>query len=250
MILNVIEAGEGPPLVLLHGLFGQARNFGAVQKALAAERRVLALDLRNHGASPHDATMDYATMAADVAETLAARGIAAADILGHSMGGKAAMALALLHPATVSRLIVADIAPVPYPPTLGAYADAMLAIPPSATRAEADAALVPAVEKPSIRAFLLSNRRPDGTWRLGLAEIAAAMPAIQGWDLPPAPPYAGRTLFVCGDRSDYVGQDHRDACRALFPQARFATIRDARHWVHADQPAAFVEVVRGFLGAP
>ncbi|WP_376100488.1 alpha/beta fold hydrolase [Roseomonas sp. CCTCC AB2023176] len=234
-------------MVLLHGLFGQARNFGAIQKALAAERRVIALDLRNHGSSPHDARMDYPAMAADVAETLAARGIGAADVLGHSMGGKVAMALALTRPEVVSRLVVADIAPVAYPPTLGAYAEAMLRVPSGATRAEADAVLAEAVEKPSIRAFLLSNRLSDGSWRLGLAEVAVAMPAIQGWDLNRAPRYEGRTLFVCGDRSEYVGHEHREACRALFPNARFTTIRDAGHWVHADQPAAFVEVVRGFL---
>lgn len=249
MILHAVEAGEGPPLLLLHGLFGQARNFGAVQRALAADRRVLALDLRNHGASPHDPRMDYPAMAADVAETLAARGIAAADAVGHSMGGKVAMALALLHPALVPRLIVSDIAPVPYPPTFGPYAEAMLRVPAGATRAGADAALAATVADPSVRAFLLSNRRPDGTWRLGLAGIVAAMPAIVGWDVPPMAPYRGRTLFVRGERSDYVADAHRDACRALFPAARFATIRDAGHWVHADQPAAFVEVVRGFLGA-
>ncbi len=247
MILHGIEAGEGPPLVLLHGLFGAARNFGAIQKALAAERRVIALDLRNHGASAHDARVDYPTMAADVAETLRARGITSADVMGHSMGGKVAMALALARPEVVSRLVVGDIAPVAYPPTLGAYAEAMLDVPPGTSRAEADAVLAGAVPSRSIRAFLLSNRLPDASgWRIGLSEIAAAMPAIQAWDVTAAP-YTGRTLFIRGDRSDYVAPEHRDDCRALFPAARFITIRDAGHWVHADQPAAFVDVLRGFL---
>src|SRR3954454_798882 len=119
MRLNIVEVGQGNgrPLVLLHGLFGQASNFGAAQKVLAAQgRRVLALDLRNHGASPHAASMSYAEMAGDVAATLEAAGAVPADVLGHSMGGKVAMMLALTRPELVSRLVVADIAPVSYPP--------------------------------------------------------------------------------------------------------------------------------------
>jgi pimeloyl-ACP methyl ester carboxylesterase len=143
MRLNVIEAGQGPPLVLLHGLFGSARNWGAVQKALATDYRVVALDLRNHGASPHAPDMDYAAQAADVAETLAALGIKRAVVLGHSMGGKAAMMLALTRPELIERLIIADIAPRPYAPALRAVVAAMQALPLHAglTRQEADQAL-------------------------------------------------------------------------------------------------------------
>jgi pimeloyl-ACP methyl ester carboxylesterase len=147
MRLHVIEAGQGAPLVLLHGLFGSARNWGAVQKALAAEYRVVALDLRNHGASPHAPDMDYAAQAADVAETLAALGIDRAVVLGHSMGGKVAMMLALMQPELIERLIIADIAPRPYPPALRAVVAAMQAVPLNAalTRPEADQALRAAV---------------------------------------------------------------------------------------------------------
>ncbi|WP_131829661.1 alpha/beta fold hydrolase, partial [Teichococcus deserti] len=131
MQLRAVEMGEGRPLILLHGLFGQAQNFAAVQKTLAANgRRVIALDLRNHGQSPHDAVMDYPVMAADVAETLAALlGDQPVDLLGHSMGGKVAMTLALSQPARIARLVVADIAPVDYPPAFRPYAAAMQAIP-------------------------------------------------------------------------------------------------------------------------
>ncbi|MGH7155592.1 MAG: alpha/beta fold hydrolase, partial [Acetobacteraceae bacterium] len=122
MILNAVTTGVGPDLVLLHGLFGSARNFGTVQRALAARFRVTTLDLRNHGTSPHAAGMDYGMMAADVLETLEAAAMLPASILGHSMGGKVAMRLALERPEAVSALIVADIAPVPYPPHFRDYA--------------------------------------------------------------------------------------------------------------------------------
>src|SRR4051794_16737436 len=114
MILNATEAGSGPPILLLHGLFGAGRNFGAVQRALAPHFRVIALDMRNHGDSPHGAGMRYPTLAEDIRETLAALGVAQAAVIGHSMGGKAAMALALLYPAVAGRLMVSDIAPVIY----------------------------------------------------------------------------------------------------------------------------------------
>ncbi len=174
MMLHAIEAGDGdPPLVLLHGLFGSARNFGTVQRALARHRRTIALDLRNHGASAHAADMRYATMAADVLETLDRLGALPATLLGHSMGGKAAMRAALTEPGAVARLIVADIAPVPYPPHLRAIAETMAALPltPGMTRAQADAALAGAVPDAGMRAFLLQNLRSGATpaWRIGIA---------------------------------------------------------------------------------
>src|ERR1700727_2283800 len=129
MILNAIEAGAGPPVVLLHGLFGAARNFGSVQRALAGQFRVIALDMRNHGDSPHAADMRYPTQAGDVRETLAALGIGSAAVIGHSMGGKAAMAMALRWPEMVGRVLVSDIAPVAYEHGNGAIAAAMAAIP-------------------------------------------------------------------------------------------------------------------------
>src|SRR5690349_17265545 len=186
MRLNAVEAGEGAPLVLLHGLFGASGNWGAIQKRLAAARRVIAMDLRNHGASGRDPVMDYPALAADVAETLQALGAAPAAVLGHSMGGKVAMALALTRPGLVERLVVADIAPVTYPPALRGYVAAMQALPlhPGLTRREADAALAEAVPEPGIRAFLLQNLRFGAGapgWRLGLAELAAAMPVIEGF---------------------------------------------------------------------
>jgi len=251
MILHSVEVGEGPRLVLLHGLFGSARNFGAVQRALAARHRVIALDLRNHGASPHAAAMDYAVMAADVIETLARNDALPAVVLGHSMGGKVAMRMALERPDTVCALIVADIAPVPYPPHFCEYAEAMLAVPPGSTRAAADARLASAVADRAIRGFLLQNLQPAAArpWRIGLAEIAAALPAIGDWDDRAGGTFRGPTLFIAGEYSDYIRAEHRKPIRARFPSARFVTLRGAGHWLHADKPSAFMAVVEGFLAA-
>ncbi len=259
MILHAIETGpatipDGPPLVLLHGLFGQARNFGQIQRALAQRWRVIALDLRNHGASPHAPDMRYATMAEDVLETLDALGAAPAVLIGHSMGGKVAMRAALSRPAAVARLLVADIAPVVYPPHNYPIVAAMRAIPlqNELTRAAADAALAGAVPEASVRAFLLQNLRLGAPpiWRIGLAEIDAAMADIEGWDGGEATVYAGRTLFVAGENSDYIRADARPTIRALFPAARFVTVKRAGHWLHADNPAGFLAVVEAFLSAP
>ena len=250
MILNAIQSGEGPPVVLLHGLFGAARNFGAVQRALSPRFRVIALDMPNHGDSPHDADMRYAAQAADVGETLQALGIGRAAVVGHSMGGKAAMAMALTDPNRVARLLVSDIAPVPYEHGNIGIAEAMQAIvlTPSLTRQDADAVLKAAVPRPDVRAFLLQNLR-FGTsphWRIGLPEIAAAIPDLEGWtELPGS--YDGPTLFVSGAESDYVLSEHRPVIKASFPAARFVAVKHAGHWVHADNPAGFGSVLEAFL---
>ena len=247
MRLAVHAAGEGPPVVLLHGLFGSARNLGALQRALAEQFRVVSLDLRNHGDSPHDPVMDYAAMAADVLETLEAEGVPQAAVLGHSMGGKVAMKLALHAPGAVRRLVVADIAPVSYPSHFGAYVAAMLAVPAGFSRPEADAALMEAIPDKAIRSFLLHNFRSGAGWRVGLKEIAAALPLIEAWGDDGTQPYAGPALFVTGARSDYVQEKDRPAIRRLFPAARFVAIREAGHWLHAEQPAAFNATVAAFL---
>ena len=250
MILNAIQAGEGPVVVLLHGLFGAARNFGSIQRALSSQYRVIALDMRNHGDSPHASGMRYPTQAADVRETLLSLRIGQAAVVGHSMGGKAAMALALQWPDLVGRLLVSDIAPVPYEHGNNTIAAAMAAIPltPTLTRHDADAALQDAVPRADIRAFLLQNLRfgASAHWRIGLQEIAAAVPDLEGWtDLPGT--YLGPSLFVTGAYSDYVRPEHRPIIRSQFPAARFVAVKQAGHWVHADNPAGFLSVLEAFL---
>jgi pimeloyl-ACP methyl ester carboxylesterase len=254
MRLQALEAGQGKPLVLLHGLFGSARNWGAVQKALAAEYRVVALDLRNHGASPHAHGMGYATQAEDVAETLAALGIENAALLGHSMGGKVAMMLAVTRPDLVERLIVADIAPRPYPPALRATVGAMQAVPLHAglTRQEADQALRAAVPEAPIRSFLLQNLRFEAAppaWRIGLTEIAAAMPEIEAFAPPPGARFFGPALAMAGALSPYIRAEDHAGFRALFPRIAFASIPRAGHWLHAENPEGFLVTLKTFLAA-
>ncbi len=252
MMLHAIEAGHGePPLVLLHGLFGSARNFGLVQRELARGRRTVALDLRNHGTSPHDANMHYADMAADVMQTLDRMSALPAMLLGHSMGGKVAMQAALTHPESVARLIVADIAPVSYPPHYRDIANGMVALSlvPGMTRAEADAALIQSVPDAAMRAFLLQNLQLGATpaWRIGLGEIVAAFAEIEDWDATADARYGGPTLFVSGATSNYIKPEHRPIIRSWFPSARFVTLKNAGHWLHADNPSGFIAVVEAFL---
>ena len=253
MILASVEAGAGPApsLVLLHGLFGQARNFATVQRRLAERRHVVALDLRNHGASPHAAGMAYATLADDVAETLGKLGLGRSDIVGHSMGGKTAMALALTRPELVRRLVVVDIAPVAYSHANAALVGALRALPFDApmTRGQADRALAGAIPDAVIRGFLLQNFVPGErpAWRCGLAEIADAIPQIEGWDFTASSCFDGETLLIRGGVSDYVGDAEERQFRTTFPRGRIETVPDAAHWVHADAPERFVSLVAEFL---
>jgi len=262
VILHAIEAGaqsgKGAPVVLLHGLFGAAANFGAIQRQLASTppsgTRVIAFDLRNHGLSPHDPAMPYGAMAADVLDSLMQLGAPQATLIGHSMGGKVAMHAALLRPDRVSHLVVADIAPVRYAPAFRGFVDAMLAVTlaPGLRRAAADAALASAVQDARVRGFLLQNLQfgPAPEWRIGLHEIAANLSVIEGWDPPAGTHYAGPTLVLRGERSDYVRPEHRPAIRELFPAARFTSLKGAGHWLHADAPDAFVAVLQAFLDRP
>jgi pimeloyl-ACP methyl ester carboxylesterase len=255
MILRTIERGAGAPaLAMTHGLFGRATNLATVQKRLAEHRRVLTLDLRNHGSSPHADGMTYPAMADDVVETLAALGAAHGtapwDLLGHSMGGKVAMTVALRHPATIRKLIVADIAPVRYRSEFTDYIAAMrgMRLFPGMTRADADAALATTIPEPAIRGFLAQNliTGPDPRWTVGLEEIAAGLDDILDWPATDAV-FAGPVLFLTGGSSRYVRPEHHAAITALFPAVRFATLPTAGHWLHADDPEGFIAAVDEFL---
>ena len=251
MILNTVETGEGPALVMLHGLMGAAQNFGGLAKRLGQTHRVLAMDARNHGASPHAPGMDYTALAADVAETMAARGLDRAAVLGHSMGGKIAMMLALTQPELVERLVVADISPVRYAAPSRAYVEAMQAmvLAPGITRRDAMAALLPAVPEEGIRGFLLQNLVFDGDvprWRVALDWIAAGMDAIEDFAPPAGARYDGPALFIRGTRSDYVRPDYMPAIAGFFPHAQHAAV-EAAHWVHSENPHAFLAALEPFL---
>ena len=253
-MLHISRHGDGPatPLLIAHGLFGSARNWGAIARALADRGPVLAVDMRNHGQSPHHPQHGYADLAADLAEVVAAEA-GQADILGHSMGGKAAMTLALTRPQLVRRLIVADIAPVAYGHSQQGLIDAMRGLDRDglASRTEADRRLATAVADPGVRAFLLQSldlkARPP-RWRLNLAALAANMDAILGWPDTDAQ-FEGASLFLAGGASDYIHRDHRPAILARFPAARIARVPGAGHWLHADRPEAVAATVRAFLDA-
>lgn len=241
-----------PPLIIVHGLFGSARNWGVVARRLSETRTVIAVDMRNHGASPWLPTQSYGDMAADLAEVIAAN-CGLADVLGHSMGGKAAMVLALTRPDLVRRLVVADIAPVAYGHDRTNHIAAMLGLDLAGltSRGEADRRLAAAEPDPGLRAFLLQSldlRADPPRWRLNLAVLAAEMANIVGWPAINAS-YPAPALFLTGADSDYVRREHHAVIRRLFPAARFARINGSGHWLHADKPREFEETVRLFLDA-
>jgi esterase len=252
MELPVTSYGEsGTPVVVMHGLFGSGRNWMTAARRLADSHRVFAFDLRNHGSSPHVPTMSYPEMAEDVRETIAGLGVGPVALVGHSMGGKTAMLTALTHHEVVERLIVVDAAPVAYPPAFVEYAKAMRSADLSNVkrRADVDAQLVDAVESPGTRAFLLQNLILDDSgarWRPNLEVIEAALPAISGWpDITGT--YTGPTLFIYGGKSDYVLSDHRPTIQSYFPQAQYAEIPEAGHWVHAERLDDFLTTLTPFL---
>lgn len=249
-------SGAAPALVVCHGLLGSGRNWGSLARRMGRRRRVIVVDMRNHGDSPWDDRCDYPAMAQDIAETVEAEAGGRADLLGHSMGGKAAMALALSRPQAIRRLVVADIAPVAYAHSHADVIAAMAGLDLSAVtrRAEADAALEAGVPDPAMRAFVAHNlafEAAGARWRPNLAALGAAMADLVGF--PPGPwpaaPFTGPALFLRGGRSDYVTDAMRPTIAALFPAARVETVEGAGHWLHAEAPHAFLEAVEAFLDA-
>lgn len=254
--LHTTSYGDhGSRVVFCHGLFGQGRNWTQHAKALAADHRVLLVDMPDHGRSPWSERFDFLRAADQVAELLSADDPVA--LVGHSMGGKTAMVLALRHPELVERLCVVDVAPVAYRHAsefLG-YIDAMLAIDLASLteRSEADAALREAVPNDVVRGFLLQNLRrgDDGWfWQPNLRLLRDDIDAIGGWPgdrLAGAAPYGGPVLWIGGAKSRYVQDDHAAAMEGYFPRVRRVTVKDAGHWVHSEQPQVFLEVLRRFV---
>ncbi|NJS40136.1 MAG: alpha/beta fold hydrolase [Rhodobacteraceae bacterium] len=245
-------AASQPTLIIAHGLYGSGRNWGVIARRLADRRNVIAVDMRNHGDSPRTASHGYPEMAADLAEVIGTLG-APVDLLGHSMGGKAAMQLALTQGALIRRMVVADIAPVAYSHDQTRHVDAMAAIDLGqiTTRAEADTALSANVDDPALRAFFLQSldlKAQPPRWKLNLPVLKAEMAKIVGW-----PGTQGQfdhpTLFLTGAESHYVRPEHHEEIRSLFSKARFAKIPGAGHWLHAEKPREFEDTVRVFLEA-
>ena len=248
----------GPRVVFLHGLFGQGRNWTTVAKALADQAQVLLVDLPNHGRSAWTESFSYPDMAARVADLLRRTGGGEAyAVVGHSMGGKVAMTLALHHPEIVARLAVVDVSPVPTAEVshFARYVEGMRSLDLAALsdRTAADQHLRPYVPDPGIRSFLLQNLRRDpgrdGGWRwqMNLALLADQLDTVGSWTDPAAAPYPGPVLWLAGARSGYVRPDYAPAMRALFPRVQLVTVKDAGHWLHSDQPDVFLAVIRRFL---
>lgn len=251
-MLHYIEHGnrtDKPGLLIAHGLYGSGRNWGVIAKRLSDERKVVAVDMRNHGASHWFETHTYHDLAADLAEVLEYLE-GPFDVLGHSMGGKAAMTLALTSPEHVNRLIVADIAPVSYTHTQIRYIEAMKAVDLSRIerRSDAKALLAPHLDDPELVSFFLQSLDvKNRKWTLNLDTLAAEMAHILGFP-EMSGSYEGDTLFLSGAKSDYVTREHRPIIKALFPRARFARIPGAGHWLHAEKPREFEAAVRTWLG--
>jgi esterase len=241
-------SGE-PPIVLLHGMLGSSRNWQTAGRALAEGRRVYALDLRNHGLSPHVGLMTYPLMVADVLAWMDAHGVGAAELVGHSMGGKVAMLLACRHPGRVARLVVVDIAPRDYswPERRQEFA-AMneLKLAGLGSRAEAEARLEARVPGWADRKFLTTNleRTPDGwKWQVNLPALTAALGELEKNPLVPGDRYPGPALFIAGERSRYIRPEDRAAILAHFPSARIEVIAGSGHTPHIEAREAFVRAL-------
>jgi len=255
-VLHTTEIGDsGRWVVFLHGLFGQGRNFTQVAKALVPDLRSVLVDLPNHGRSDWLETTDYDVVADAVADVVRDRyaGEEPVHLVGHSMGGKVAMVLALRHPELVDRLVVADIAPE-VSEGAGEFEHlldslAALDLPAIERRADADLALAEGIDDERVRGFLLQNLRsgPDGfTWQANLDLLRAELSTIG--DFPDIrSTFDHPVLWVAGEHSDYIRPDHDARMRELFPRTRLVTIKGAGHWVHSEQPESFVSALRVFL---
>jgi len=250
-LLNFIDHSgpdDQPPLLIAHGLFGSARNWGVIAKRLTNTRRVVVVDHRNHGSSSWFDSHSYHDLAKDLEEVIAHVG-APCDVMGHSMGGKAAMVLALLRSELVASLCIADIAPVVYEHDQIQFIKAMKAVDFTTVKNRSDvrAQLCEKVDDVGLQNFFVQSvdfehRR----WRLNLDVLEDAMPKILGFPKVDGT-YNGKTLFLSGGNSNYVLPEMRGYIKTLFPAAVFAKIPGVGHWIHAERPRAFEEVLRMFF---
>jgi pimeloyl-ACP methyl ester carboxylesterase len=247
--------GRGRPVVLLHGLFGSGRNWFTIARQLAADYAFHLVDLRNHGRSPHAPTMTYTDMVADVRALMARHGLDDVILVGHSMGGKAAMTLALTDPRGIARLINIDIAPVAYPDRFAELIAALRALDVDGIRrrAEAERALTAVIPDQAVRLFILQNlvfRDGRAEWRLNLPVLERDMPHILGpLPIPDRARFHGPTWFIRGELSDRVTDRHLVVIETLFADYRIETVAGGGHWPHAEAPGAFMAAFARALGA-
>jgi len=244
--------GEGEPILVLHGLFGMLDNWKTFARTLSEDYRVILVDQRNHGRSFHHDEMNYPTMAGDVKHLMDVLSLDRAHILGHSMGGKTAMEFAKTYPASIHKLIVADIGPQAYPAGHGFIFDALksISVDQLESRSDAQQQLAKGVGDKGIQLFLLKNlkRNSDGSysWRMNLSAIEAHYEEIlSGIEIET--PIQTPTLFINGTQSKYIRSEDKQRIRNKFAQVEFQKI-DAGHWVHAEAPEAFFQIVKEYLG--
>ena len=251
MILQYQEYGNGQPLVVLHGLLGSLDNWHTLSSTLAGSFRVLAVDQRNHGRSPHSDLFTYDTMAEDLAELLEHLKIPSVHLLGHSMGGKTAMQFALSYPNRVDKLIVVDIAPREYPRLHDEILDALDSVNLGAatSRQQVDDELSERIPGYAVRQFLMKNLTRDSTgafkWKADLHAIRRNYAEIAR-EITSELPFSGPTMFVKADRVDYVLNSDVSIIKKLFPNAQIVGV-NAGHWIHAEAPTVFADIVMNFL---
>nr|WP_279008963.1 alpha/beta fold hydrolase [Aeromonas jandaei] len=250
--MNFKEQGQGPAVILIHGLFGSLDNLGLLARALGEHYRVISVDLRNHGTSFRRDDMSYPAQAADILALMDHLGLDQAAIVGHSMGGKVGMQLAKLAPARVSRLVVADMAPVAYPHSrhqnVFAGLNATLAAQPQ-SRSDAERILAEHIEIAGVRQFLLKSfaKGDDGwQWRFNVPALEENYANIMGWPEDERR-FEGPVLFIKGGDSDYMQPQYSEAALAQFPAAKVRVIAGTGHWLHAEKPMLFNKLVVDFL---
>ena len=249
-MLNYMTFGDEkfPPVMIVHGLYGSGKNWGVIAKRLSDQFFVITVDLRNHGDSPWLDTHNYHVMADDLVEVINSLNIKP-NVIGHSMGGKAAMVLALKHPNLVRNLIIADIAPVKYEHDQSQFIEAMQKVDLSKVEKRSDAtlALSKFVEDKSLQNFFTQSLDIKAKrWKLNLKVLRSEMSEILSFPKIESE-FSGHSLFLKGEKSDYIKSEHRKLIKSLFTKARFATFKEAGHWLHAEKPREFESAARLFF---
>ena len=251
MKLNFKKVGEGDPIVILHGLFGSLDNWLGLAKKLGEHFEVFIVDARNHGQSPHNSAFNYDVMADDLYEFLMYNNIIDPIVLGHSMGGKTAMQFAMNYPNQLNQLIVVDIAPKAYPVHHSGILEGMLSLDldTTNTRKAADEQLSKYVDDLSTRQFLLKNlywiKKGNLAWRFNLPIINNNIEII-GKGLENIEPFGKPTLFIRGEKSNYITKNDFESIANIFPSSKIITMNTG-HWVHAENPSEFLQIVDSFL---
>jgi pimeloyl-ACP methyl ester carboxylesterase len=255
MNLYFRQFGQGQPVIILHGLFGQSDNWVTIGRRIADRFSVFIPDLRNHGQSPHAEMHSYPAMVDDLVEFIEEHAIENPILIGHSMGGKVAMAHALEHPSDVEKLVVIDISPRKYPERLvhiRVITEMMRTdLGSFSSRAEVEKDLAARIHDPRIRMFILKNlyyKMPGKlAWRLNLDAINNSIDQLFD-GVTSESQYTGPALFIQGGRSDYIVDEDIPLIKKFFPSALINTIPGASHWVHADAPEELCAILSGFLG--